>query len=215
MLELGAALHEAETIGVEWEVDEAKPTAKHVPKRARRTILGPHPVAAIRLLLLTGCRLREVLHLRWEHIDWERGLALLPDSKVGRRYVVLNAPALAVLNGLPRLTEFVIPGDHSDKPRSDLNRPWRLISRRAGLIGVRLHDLRHTHAAFGAGAGLGLPIIGKLLGHASPMTTSRYSHVDNDPLRRASERIGGAIANALGPTTGNTEVSLLARRILP
>ncbi len=155
LAQLGAALHEAETIGLKWEVDEAKATAKHVPKGARRTILGPHPVAAIRLLLLTGCRLREVLHLRWEHIDWERGLALLPDSKIGRRYVVLNAPALAVLDGLPRIAEFVIAGERSDKPRSDLNRPWRLVSRRAGLVGVRLHDLRHTHAAFGAGAGFG------------------------------------------------------------
>ena len=208
---LGAALHEAETIGIEWEIDETNPTAKHVPKRSRRTILGPHAVAAIRLLLLTGCRLREVLHLRWEHIDWERGLALLPDSKVGRRYVVLNAPALVVLDGLPRIATFVIPGEHSDKPRSDLNRPWRLISRRASLVGVRLHDLRHTHAAFGAGAGLGLPIIGKLLGHTSPTTTARYSHIDNDPLRRASERIGGAIANALEPATVNPKNLTVAR----
>lgn len=211
LAQLGAALHEAETIGLEWEVDEGKPTAKHVPKGARRTTLGPHPAAAIRLLLLTGCRLREVLHLRWEHIDWERGLILLPDSKVGRRYVVLNAPALAVLDGLPRIAEFVIAGERTDKPRSDLNRPWRLLSRRAGLVGVRLHDLRHTYAAFGAGAGLGLPIIGKLLGHASPATTARYSHVDSDPLRRASERIGGVIANALEPTTVDAEISTVAR----
>jgi integrase len=111
--------------------------------------------------------------------------------------VVLNAPALSVLADLPRVAELIIPGEFQDKPRSDLNRPWRLVSARAGLRGVRLHDLRHTHAAFGAGAGLGLTIIGKLLGHATPATTARYSHVDNDPLRRASERIGGAIANAL------------------
>lgn len=208
---LGAALHEAETVGIEWEIDEAEPTAKHVPKKARRTLLAPHPLAAIRLLLFTGCRLREVLHLCWEHIDWERGLALLPDSKVGRRYVVLNAPALAVINGLPRISEFVIAGERSDRPRSDLNRPWRLVSRRAGLVGVRLHDLRHTHAAFGAGAGLGLPIIGKLLGHASPTTTARYSHVDNGPLRRASERIGGVLANALDPVTDHAQVSALSR----
>src|SRR5262249_35091285 len=141
---LGAALHDAETSGIEWTIDESKPTAKHIPKRKRRTILGPHPVAAIRLLLLTGCRLRGILHLRWVDIDWERGLALLPDSKVGRRYVVLNAPALSVLADLPRVAELIIPGEFQDKPRSDLNRPWRLVSARAGLRGVRLHDLRHT-----------------------------------------------------------------------
>ena len=67
----------------------------------------------------------------------------------------------------------------------------------AGVTGVRLHDLRHTYASFGAGGGLGLPIIGRLLGHSQPATTARYAHLDNDPLRRASEAIAGRIATAL------------------
>jgi integrase len=62
---------------------------------------------------------------------------------------------------------------------------------------VRLHDLRHTYASFGAGSGLGLPIIGRLLGHSQSSTTARYAHLDNDPLRRASEAIAGQIADAL------------------
>ena len=65
---------------------------------------------------------------------------------------------------------------------------------------MRLHDLRHSHASVGAGAGLGLPIIGKLLGHTQASTTARYAHLDNDPLRRASERIGREIALAMGDT---------------
>jgi integrase len=93
---------------------------------------------------------------------------------------------------------FVIAGEHQDKPRADLNRPWRAIVRRAGLPGLRIHDLRHTHASFGAGAGLGLPIIGKLLGHTQASTTQRYAHLDADPLRRASEQIAGQIAIAMG-----------------
>jgi integrase len=75
---------------------------------------------------------------------------------------------------------------------------------RAGLIGVRLHDLRHTYASFGAGGGLGLPIIGRLLGHSQVSTTARYAHLDNDPLRRASEAIVGRISAALqGKGTGS------------
>ena len=66
------------------------------------------------------------------------------------------------------------------------------------LKGVRIHDLRHTHASIGAGAGLGLPIIGKLLGHSQSSTTARYAHLDADPLRRASEVIAGRIAAAMG-----------------
>jgi integrase len=127
----------------------------------------------------------------------ERGLLFLADSKTGKKTVILNAPALAVLIGLDRLGSYVIPGDDHERPRADLKRPWEAVSKRAGLEGVRLHDLRHTFASIGAGGGLGLPIIGKLLGHTQAATTARYAHLDNDPLRRASENIGGRIAAAL------------------
>lgn len=195
---LGTALSQAETIGFPWEHDPTKPTAKHAPKEGnRRVVLSPYATAAIRLLLFTGARLREILHLRWDHVDNERGLLLLPDSKTGRKTIVLNAPALAILERLPRLGRYVLPGDNPEQPRADLKRPWALVSKHADLEGVRLHDLRHTHASFGAGAGLGLPIIGKLLGHSQPATTARYAHLDADPLRRASDRIGSTIAAAL------------------
>lgn len=153
--------------------------------------------AAIRLLLFTGCRLREILNLKWEYVDLERGVLFLPDSKSGRKTVILNAPAMMVLNGLDRISPFVVPGDKPEGPRADLKRPWRAITMRAGLTGLRLHDLRHTYASFGAGGGLGLPIIGRLLGHSQISTTARYAHLDNDPLRRASEAIAGRISAAL------------------
>jgi integrase len=151
----------------------------------------------LRLLLFTGCRLREILNLQWEHVDLERGLLFLPDSKSGRKTVILNTSAIALLNQLEKIGPYVVPGDDPEKPRPDLHRPWRAITGRAGLEGVRLHDLRHTYASFGAGGGLGLPIIGRLLGHTQAATTARYAHLDNDPLRRASEAIGGRIAAAL------------------
>jgi integrase len=200
---LGDAIREAETVGLPWSVDETKPTAKHAPKEAkRRTVIDPFAAAAIRLLILTGARLREILKLEWQHVDLERGLLLLPDSKTGAKSIILNAPALAVLAGLERVGAYVIAGQSAgadgEKPRADLNKPWRSIAKRAGLAGLRIHDLRHTHASFGAGAGLGLPIIGKLLGHARASTTQRYAHLDTDPLRRASDHIGARLAAALG-----------------
>jgi integrase len=196
---LGAAIREAETTGIPWEIDEDAPTAKHLAQAEKRfTKIDQHAAAALRLLLFTGCRLREILHLNWEHVDIERGLLFLPDSKTGRKTIVLNAPALSLLADLNRIGPYVVPGDDPEKPRADLKRPWEAVSRRAGLDGVRLHDLRHTYASFGAGGGLGLPIIGKLLGHSQAATTARYAHLDNDPLRRASEQIGGQIAAAIG-----------------
>ena len=92
---------------------------------------------------------------------------------------------------------YVVPGDDPEQPRHDLTRPWDAVTKRAGLAGIRFHDLRHTYASVGAGGGLGLPIIGHLLGHAQAATTARYAHLDNYPLRRAFEAIGGRIAAAL------------------
>jgi integrase len=203
LAQIGEAIREAETIGLPYAVDEANPKAKHAPKAAnRRTIVGPHAAAALRLLIFTGARLREILHLKWEHVDFERGLLMLPTSKTGKKTVVLNAPALAVLNGLPRIGTYVIAGisagEEGERPRSDLKKPWKAVSKRAVLTGVRIHDLRHTHASVGTGAGLGLPIIGKLLGHTQSATTQRYAHLDNDPLKKASEHIGSRLAAAMG-----------------
>jgi len=210
---LGSAIREAEAKGIPWDVDKRKPKAKHLPKAKNRfTKIGPFAAAAIRLLLFTGCRLREILHLKWEHVDLERGLLFLADSKTGRKTVILNAPALAVLTRLDRLGSYVVPGDDPEKPRADLKRPWEAVARRAGLDGVRLHDLRHTYASFGAGGGLGLPIIGKLLGHTQASTTQRYAHLEADPLRRASEAIGGRIAAALEGKRGGLVVQLKGGR---
>ena len=81
LVRLGAAIREAETKGIPWDVDERKPKAKHLPKAKNRfTKIAPSAAAAIRLLLFTGCRLREILHLEWEQVDLERGLLFLADS---------------------------------------------------------------------------------------------------------------------------------------
>jgi integrase len=195
---LGSMLRKAETSGLDWSVRASGPTSRHLAKpENRRTVYPVHITGAVRLLLLTGCRLREILNLRWSEVDMERGLLLLPDSKTGRKAVFLSRPALDVLASLPRLGACVIPGDHPDRPRHDLKKPWKHIRKEAGLKDVRLHDLRHTHASIGAASGLGLPIVGKLLGHKSTATTQRYAHLADDPVRRAAEVIGGQIAGAL------------------
>ena len=96
------------------------------------------------------------------------------------------------------VSEHAKPKRKSQTGPSYLKKPWRAIQRHAGLEGVRIHDLRHTFASIGAGASLGLPIVGKLLGHSQPATTARYAHLDADPLRRAANAIGNQIAGALG-----------------
>lgn len=213
---LAEALREAETVGIPWEPDPEK-KAKHAPKAENRRVrIDEHVAAAIRLLMFTGARLREILHLKWEYVDFERGLLLLPDSKTGRKTIILNAPALAVLTDLKRVGAYVVAGDTAgtkdEKPRSDLKRPWALLTKRAGLDGLRIHDLRHSFASFGAGGGMGLPVIGKLLGHTQSATTQRYAHLDADPLRKASDAIASTIAAAMGEAKGKGEVVPLRRQ---
>jgi integrase len=196
---LGKALREAEETGFPYRYDVSKPTAKHGAKPGERNVqFSPFAIAAIRLLTFTGCRVGEILGLRWPEVDLVRGMLHLPDSKTGRKTVLLSGEAVRVLESLPRVTgsDHVIVGENAGR-RADLKRPWKAIQRHARLEGVRLHDLRHSFASVGAGAGLGLPIIGKLLGHTQSRTTERYAHLANDPLRRASELISTEIASAM------------------
>ena len=204
MAQLGEALQRAETEGIPWADDE--PQSKHGAKpENRRSIFDPFAVATIRLLILTGMRPREVLNLEWRHVDFERGALFLPDSKTGRKTVILGGPALRLLSELPRVDgcPFVIAGRSPDKPRADLNRPWVAVRRFANLEGVRLYDLRHSFASVGAGASLGLPIVGKLLGHSQPATTNRYAHLDADPLHHAADAISTSIAASMASRLGS------------
>jgi integrase len=196
-MRLGTAIHEAETIGIPMTIDTDKPSSKHVPKdpERRRVRIDPFAAAALRLLLFSGARLREILHARWTDVDLERGL-LTVFSKTGRRHVFLPPPAIAILTALPRHGEYVILGQVEGKPRADLNRPWRMVARRARLVGVRLHDLRHSFASVAASNGATLPVIGRLLGHTQSQTTMRYAHLSDDPLREVATRTAQSIRSA-------------------
>lgn len=172
---------------------------------------SPFTVAAIRLLVFTGARLSEILTLQWSHVDFERAMLMLPDSKTGQKVVYLSAPALQVLADIPRMENnpHVICGDKDGAHLVALQRPWQRIRKRAGLDDVRLHDLRHSFASVAASGGLSLPMIGKLLGHTQAATTERYAHLAADPLRAANEAIGARIAAVMkGDSKGADVVEL-------
>jgi integrase len=160
---------------------------------------SPYAVAAIKLLVFTGARLSEVLGLKWEWIDFERGEVRLPESKTGAKTLHLPPPALAALADTPRLkgNPFVIAGSKPGARLNDLEKPWRAIRAKAGLEDVRLHDLRHAFASIAASSGMGLPIIGKMLGHTQPATTARYAHLASDPVKAAAASVAGRIEGAM------------------
>lgn len=209
---LGEAIRRAEIDGIPWEPDPRK-KIKHAPRAENRLLrIDPWSAAALRLYILTGARRGEILKLKWDNVDLERGLLFLDDSKTDKKTIILNAPAITILRTLPRIDQYVIPGQASSgepgksRPRSDLKRPWQLVRKEAKLdasadnprFRVRLHDLRHTHASVGVGSNLSLQIVGKLLGHTQVKTTERYAHLADDPVRNASELIGSKIAEAMG-----------------
>jgi integrase len=172
-----------------------------------------YAIVAIRLLLLTGARKGEILSLQWEWIDFERGIIFLPDSKTGMKPIFMSAPVMQILSELPRMTDnpYVICGEHQGSHIKDLKRTWNRVRVDAGLQSLRLHDLRHHFASVGAMGGLSLPMIGKLLGHSRSETTARYSHLADDPVRRANDEIGNRIQSSMLGSALRAEPKILVK----
>ena len=161
--------------------------------------LSPYAISAIRLLLLTGARLGEILTLQWDHVDPDNRQLRLTRSKTGPKSIYLTTAVAEILQSLPRVkgNPYVIVGERPGAHLVNLQKPWQRIRARAGLEDVRLHDLRHSYASVGATGGLSLLFVGKLLGHRQASTTHRYAHLAEDPVRQAGEQISEAIATAL------------------
>jgi integrase len=157
----------------------------------------PHVVAAFRLLVLTGCRLSEIQMLKWAYVH--NGYINLPDSKTGGRRIPLPPAAQAVLDNVDRRpgNEYVIAGTIDGQAVTDLQKPWRRIRQRAGLPGVRIHDLRHTYASNAVRRGLSLPLVGKLLGHTQIQTTMRYVHLADNPVKDAARLVSDDLSRQL------------------
>lgn len=160
----------------------------------------PSAIAAVRLLILTGCRLGEIMTLKWEYVDFAGKALRLPDSKTGAKVVHLGQPAIDVLEKIERVEKnpWVIVGTKPGARLSDLQPFWQRVRARAGLKDVRIHDLRHTFASTAVAAGQGLPMIGKLLGHTQVQTTARYAHLAADPVKEAANQVSGSIASMIG-----------------
>lgn len=156
-------------------------------------------LAAIRLLIFTGCRRDEILKLKWEDVNLDRATLLLPESKTGSRTVYLSAPALEILSSLPRVRKnpHVIVGEKEGRHLVNLRKSWLRICKVARLKGVRIHDLRHSFASVGATGGVPLQMIGRLLGHSKTATTEKYAHLAADPVKAANEALGKQIASML------------------
>ena len=164
----------------------------------------PNVVAIVRLLMLTGCRVGEILSLEWSWIKGKR--IYLPDAKCGPRTVWLSSAARAVIDAIPRYSEdcpYLFPSRPPTRPIDNIGFQWNRIRNEAGLPGVRLHDLRHTWASVAAMNGVDMVTIAKLLGHALVETTERYVHLSDQSVTEAADRVSARLSAALAGKTRN------------
>ena len=161
----------------------------------------PPAVAAIRLLMLTGCRSEEIASLRWDDVDREAGELRLRDTKTGPKRVALTPTALELLDGIEPIAgnPWVFPGKKPGSRVAKLANHWQVLRAKADLPGVRLHDLRHSYASRALAIGEGLSMIGKLLGHSKVETTARYAHLARDAEKVSAARVAGSIEAQILP----------------
>jgi integrase len=204
---LGATLRQAESVGLPWKVasgsgGEAAPIDASSAER-RRTLYRRATTAAIELLLFTGCRLSEVLNLRWEQVDFDVGTIALLETKSGRpQLVTMNAPARQVLKELDAVksAEWVLPSVSSIKQpvsKAGIEAAWHKIRSAAKLEDVRLHDLRHTVGTYAGQSGANAFLVRDLLRHKNLAMTGRYVNRADDPVRTLSDQVGERISAAM------------------
>lgn len=220
-------------LAIGWEIRPDNPCkgVERNPENKRERYLTPvelgrlvvamaaHPnqrsANIIRLLLLTGARRGEVLGATWDQFDLVDGIWVKPaaTTKQGKLHrIPLSAPARQLLSEMKAqaIGPVLFSGRAGKTQQTDLKRFWASVCKAADIKGVRVHDLRHSYASYLASAGLSLPVIGALLGHSSPVTTQRYAHLLDDPLRQATERVGAMVASA--GKTGAEVVPLVGER---
>lgn len=160
---------------------------------------NPKALNIARLWALTGCRRDEIAGLRWTEVDFSRGLLVLDDSKTGKSIRPLGAAANALLASINRhdKSPFVFPAESGESHFQGTKRIWPKVIEKAKLPGVTPHTLRHTMGSTAVSTGEALALTGAILGHANARSTSLYAHVQNDPSKRAADRVSRKIANAL------------------
>lgn len=153
-----------------------------------------------RLWILTGCRRQEIVELKWDEVDFERGLMRLADTKTGQSVRPLSGATAAMLRSIARTdgSDYVFPADIGEGYFQGTKKLWPKIVAKAGLKDVTPHTLRHTMGAIATSSGEALAMTGAILGHANMRSTMIYAHIDYDPMKQAADRVGDKIAAALG-----------------
>jgi len=139
----------------------------------------------------TGMRKMEILSLKWEDIDFRRGIIHIKDSKSGRaREVYMNCPVFEALKALPQEFEFVFFNQATGNHVTSVRKSFKKACEDMGIKNFRFHDLRHCCATKMVEAGVDLVTVSKILGHSDIKLTMRYAHPGEKTMRAAAEKLG-------------------------
>ena len=167
----------------------------------RERSVHPSAINAIRLLALTGCRMGEIISLRWNDVDADTHQLVIRDAKAGGRRQTVGNETIGFLVGLDRYDgcPWVLPHTDLSKhiPDYTLEKAWRRIRNMAALEDVRLHDLRHTVGTYAGQTGANAFLIRDKLGHTSTAMTGQYVNHAHAPVRQLSDKVEGRVVAAL------------------
>jgi integrase len=130
------------------------------------------------LAIETGMRRGELLSLQWRHVSLGKRTAHLPITKNGHaRTVALTPKAIEILKALPQTDARVLPVSGNA-----VRLAWERLRKRAGLPGLRFHDLRHEAVSRFFEAGLSIPEVALMSGHRDTRMLMRYTHLRPEAL---------------------------------
>ena len=235
-----AVLSKAMSLALKWRMRPDNPVhgIARNPEQKRKRYLTPDELKRltdalashedqsvaniVRLLLLTGSRMAEVMGARWDQFDFHRNVWIKPDHATKQRKeheVPLSDQVLAMLKAMRRVApedaDFLFPGGGAPRYRTQLRQAWNAICKAAGIPrtgphALRIHDLRHSYASFMVSAGFSLPVVGAMLGHTQPATTHRYAHLLDDPLREAANKVGSIMGGLVAKPSKRRPLKVVA-----
>lgn len=173
----------------------------------------PAAVTLIRFLAVTGLRVGEARVIEWEHLDTATGRLVIPESKTGRRWHTLPAPAVQILASLPRIGQWAFTtGGRAPLTYRTVRTAFQDACRRASIEGAQLHDLRRGVVSAAARSGANVAVLQQLLGHRTPQMALRYARELQNPVQATREAVAGQMAAILEGRKGGDVVPLERRR---
>jgi len=157
----------------------------------------------VKLTMLTGCRRKEILHLKWADVslrDNRMTVTAYSAKSAKARHLALVPQAVDTFKSLRPdnvialdREALVFPNPMTGKPFGQVNKQWRTLCRKAEVVDFKFHDMRHDVASRLVMAGVTLYEVADILGHSDTKMTERYAHLSPDTLKTAMDKLNAGL----------------------